>query len=298
VSKTLSPWAPRVVSPWILRVLWLAVGAVGAQAVTDATDGTGRGWELTVTIGALALWGVTLVAMLVPLPSTLTVTRIVVPAGAVALVWVLAADDTSTSGVIALACAAGAAVVALTAPVGDRFVDGASYGDERRMPLRPPAALMLGPIPLAWAVAVVGTCAGPLLLADERWVLGLLVTAAGLPAAALAARSLYFLTTRVVVFVPNGLVLTDRTVLTDPVLFHRSRIAMVGPALADTAAQDLTGGAPGLALELSASEPTEMALRSGRSGSGRTLSVDAILFAPTSPGELLAEAQRRRIPVG
>ena len=34
---------------------------------------------------------------------------------------------------------------------GEAFVDGSSYGDERRMPLRPPVAVLAGPVPLAWA---------------------------------------------------------------------------------------------------------------------------------------------------
>jgi hypothetical protein len=41
-----------------------------------------------------------------------------------------------------------AAVISLSAPVGDRMVNGSSYGDERRMPLRPPGVLLLGPFEL------------------------------------------------------------------------------------------------------------------------------------------------------
>ena len=278
------PLVPVTAVLWAMRALWLGVAAVGADAVHGALEGTDRAFELTVVVGSLAVWGVTLVASLVPSPVSLTVIRIAMPAGVAAMVWTVSADGATASGVAALALAAGSSVIALAPPVGDRFTDGASYGDERRMPLRPPAALLLGPIPVAWAVCVAGAAAGPLLLADGRRVLGVVVTVVGVGAAVAAARSLYFLATRVIVFVPNGVVLADAVTLTDPFLFHRSTIEGLGPAPADTTARDLTAGAAGLALELRVTPAADLVVRTGRGGRGSRVDETAVLVTPTSPG--------------
>ncbi|MGK2948352.1 MAG: hypothetical protein ACSLFP_07245, partial [Acidimicrobiales bacterium] len=62
-------------------------------------------------------------------------------------------------------------------------------------------------------------------------------------------------------------------------------------------ALDLTARALGLALEVELAEPTEVAPRR-RDGQVQVTAVDRLLFTPTRPGELLAEAARRRIAVG
>ena len=61
------------------------------------------------------------------------------------------------------------------AGVGDWYVDGSSYGDERRFALRPPAALVMVAVPLAWILTVAPLLAG-ILLAEavdefpaEKW---------------------------------------------------------------------------------------------------------------------------------
>ena len=69
----------------------------------------------------------------------------------------------------------------------DQFslVQGSAYGDEARFLLRPPTALLLGPIPVAWAL-MAASATGPMLLACGEWVAGAIVCVVGLP---LAARS-------------------------------------------------------------------------------------------------------------
>ena len=65
----------------------------------------------------------------------------------------------------------------------------------------------------------------------------------------------------------------------------------------DARALDLTQRAFGLALELELAEPAVVTPRRA----GRALdvvSVDRLLVTPTRPGAVLAEAQRRRIPIG
>ena len=52
----------------------------------------------------------------------------------------------------------------MSADVGSDFVNGSSYGDERRVALRPPTALLVGPIEAVWAGTAV-----PLPVAVVRW---------------------------------------------------------------------------------------------------------------------------------
>ena len=68
-----------------------------------------------------------------------------------------------------------------------------AYGDEIRFPLRIPLSLFLGPVPLAVLLIAAGVSAGPLLLADGRYVVGVVATVVGLPIAAALARSLHAL---------------------------------------------------------------------------------------------------------
>src|SRR5690606_26270432 len=172
-----------------------------------------------------------------------------------------------------------------------------AYGDERRLALRVPAALVAGPIPLACAGVVGPVVAGPLLLPAEQWVAGVVVVAAGIPAAAVGVRALHRLARRWVVLVPAALVLHDLHTMVDPVLFPRARIARLGPAPAEGHhALDLTGGALGLALELELTEPLDVAPRR-RDRTVKLVPARAVLFTPTRPGPLLREARSRRIAV-
>ncbi len=133
------------------------------------------------------------------------------------------------------------------------------------MLLRAPTPLLLGPIPVAWAVTVVGPVVAPLLFASGAWVLGVLVVLAGAPLSYTGGRALHGLARRWVVFVPAGLVLHDLQALAEPVLFPRATIARLGPALGDgTDALDLTLGSLGLALQLDLREPITVGPRHGR----------------------------------
>ena len=165
-------------------------------------------------------------------------------------------DGASTAESVALGMTTLAAVIALSAPVGDRMVNGSSYGDERRMPLRPPGVLLLGPIELTWLVVVVGVVAGPMLLGARQWVRRRASPSSSAGSlAALGVRILHRLSQRWFVFVPAGVVVVDQMALTDSLLVQRQRVDSIGPAPADTQAVDLTVGAIGLALELRLTEP-------------------------------------------
>ena len=193
-------------------------------------------------------------------------------------------------------------MIALSAPVGDRMVNGSSYGDERRLPLRPPGVLLLGPIELTWLVVVVGIVGGPMLLAARQWVVGVLALMVGWTLAAVGLRVLHGLSQRWFVFVPAGVVVVDRMALTDAFLVQRQRVDSIGPAPVDTRAVDLTSGALGLALELRLTEP-DLIIPAPPRRLGRAqvtidpVEVESVLIAPTRPGWVLAEATRRRLLV-
>ena len=285
--------------PWPLRLLWILVPFTVGTVLDDALAGRVTSFRVGVQIAFWVLWALALVAMLVPRVETLTFVRIVVPVAAVAAVWAGLASEIEAPALLATALAAAAAAVALSAPVGDVFVNGSSYGDERRMPLRAPVPVLVGPLPLTWAVCVAGFAAGPLLLLAHVWIAGVIATAVGWPIAVLAVRALHRLAERWVVFVPAGFVLHDHLALREPVLFPRGDVVALGPAPADTAARDLTARAAGLALQVDFATPVEVVPTTPIEGTDTVemVGISQFLFMPSRPGQVLLEAERRKIRV-
>jgi len=292
---------------WLLRVSWFALPLMGGPAAVDALDRVGRAPRI---VGGGLLWAVYavgLVATLAPRPWGLTVIR---TGACIALALALVATPhTSTlHAVLALVIATVLAVVASFRRTGHTFVNGAAYGDEMRFALRMPPALWLGPSPLAVAAAAAGLAAGPLLLADRRWLAGAVAVAVGFPLAAAAARSLHSLARRWVVLVPAGLVVHDPLTLTDPVLFPRDRIAYVGVAGDATTVRDgpepdgsrldLRLAAIGGSIEIVLTDEAPiMRTRPGRRAGGAMVSARQLLVCPSEPGGLLEMAARRGIPI-
>ena len=201
----------------------------------------------------------------------------------------------ATADPVAIALAAVAAVLSLTAQLGDDAVDASSYGPERRLPLRVPGPLLLGPVPLAWAAVAAGTTVGPLLLAGRAWVAGALVTAIGVPLAVVAGRALHQLSRRWLVYVPGGVVIHDHMAVLDPVLCRRNVVEVMTAALDGTEATDLTLGSLGRAIEISLTQPVDYVPAAGR---GRTVELErstAFLVAPTRPGRALELAGEHRL---
>lgn len=279
----------RSVLPWALRAAWLVLPFTAGPALGSSLDGRSTGVQDVASGGLWLGWAVVLVAVLVPRPVGLTALRLAAPA---ALSFAAA-----TASPVAIGSAAVASVVAFLPETGSLFVNGAAYGDERRHLLRPPGALLLGPLPLAAVVVVAGLCAGPLLLAARQWVAGGIALVVGWVAAFVAGRALHSLATRWAVLVPAGLVLKDHLALRDPVLFRRQDVELLHPAPAGTDALDLTVRSPGLALELRLREKVPLVVVANGTPGGEPGRVSRLLFTPTRPGALLAEAEARRIPV-
>lgn len=279
---------------WALRVLWLALPFAAGGALAAALDGASVPVRTLASIGVWASWAVVMVATVVPRPVGLTALRLVAPGALAALVAASVGGHVSIPG---LSVAALATLAALSAEVATVFANGAAYPNERRYPLRAPGPLVLGPLPLSWALTVAGLCAGPLLLAARQWAAGGVALVTGWAIALLLVRPLHGLSRRWAVLVPAGLVLHDPMTLADPVLFPRQSIEALHPAPAGSDSLDLTQRALGLSLELLLREKVPMTLvrpgrRTGEEGASARL-----LFTPARPGALLAAAAERRIPV-
>jgi hypothetical protein len=299
--------ASRNFGRWATAIIWLTLPLLAGPSLAGALDPCSPAIQRTATIGLWSFWAVGLLASLVPSTVSLTVVRILAPASLAATGWAVlaSAERADATASMALAATSLAAVIALSAFVGDRFVNGSSYGDERRMPLRAPGALLLGPIQLTWFAVVAGVSAGPLLLAAHSWIPGAVALVVGWAAAVVGLRALHGLSQRWLVFVPAGVVVVDRMVLTDALLVQRQRVRAIGIVPAEpvgdpTAATDtdLTAGGlgPRLRIELSTPElivPAASRLR--RSDPIEPYEVSAVLVVPSRPGWALTEARVRRL---
>lgn len=278
--------------PWALRLAWAVLPFTLGPSLGGALDAHGRPVQLVASVGLWGGWSAVLAATLVAHPVSLTLVRAAAPAAVSAAV---AAAVGRHGSPLAAGSAMAALALALLPETGAHFVNGPAYPNERRLPLRVPAPLLLGVLPAAWALAVGLPVAAVLLLAAGRWAGGVVLSLVAVPVAGVLWRSLHGLSRRWVVFVPAGLVLHDPMTLVDPVLFRRQVVDVLRPAPADSDALDLTQRAPGLALELVLKEEAHLVLlRPGRR-TADTVTASRLLFTPTRPGAVLQEAGTRRV---
>ncbi len=277
-----------------MRLSWLALPFTAGTAIADALAGRSDEVQVVAALLLWAAWAAVILGQLVPRPSGLVGVRVGAVGVALGVLW--AADsalDWWVGGMHALVMLA----LALVPVTGEWLVNGAAYGYERRYLLRAPAPVLAGPMALATVLLPVGLTAGPLLLAARQWLVGALALGLGLPLAAVLFRALHSMAMRWAVLVPAGFVLKDHLSLLDPVLFRRTDITSLQPAPADTDAMDLTAGALGLALELRLREEQHIdRMRPVRRGS-EPFEVWKLLFTPTRPKPLLADAASRKIKV-
>ena len=278
----------------LLVLSWAALPFTVGPSLGAALDPRDAAVRLAGSALAWAVWAAGVVATLAPHPLGLTWLRLTAPGVVTCAAWSAAEVGVSVGS----AAAAVAVVATVFAPeTGQLFANGPAYPNERRFPLRPPGPLLLGPLPVAAALVVGLPVASVLLLAGRSWIAAAITTVAATAAIRILGRSLHSLSRRCVVFVPAGLVIVDPLALADPVLFQRKVVETLRPAPADSDSLDLTQGALGLALELVLREKVEMTLqRPGRAGEPGSSA--RLLFTPTRPGAVLAEAATRRLPIG
>ncbi|HVF76228.1 MAG TPA: hypothetical protein VM938_14415 [Acidimicrobiales bacterium] len=270
-----------------LRATWALLPFTVGGGLAAALDERVRGVQVAGSALGWGVWALVLVATLVPHPVSLTALRVAAPAVVGVALW-----SGSPLGAVAGLVTVG---LAFAAETGVEFVNGSAYPNERRFPLRPPGFLLFGTVELAWALAVGGPVAGVLLIGAGRGAAGAAVLVVAVAVAVVLVRSLHGLSRRWVVFVPAGLVLHDGMALADPVLFQRKVVEAVRLAPADTDSLDLTKGALGPAVELLLREKVPMVLTTPGNRGGEPGSSARLLFSPTRPGAVLAEAARRRL---
>jgi hypothetical protein len=288
--------------PWPVRIAWGLLPVTVGPALGDALATHSLAVARTGSIAAWLVWAAGLFAVAVPRTLSLTAVRLAAPTVAAVAVWAAVRHGRGAADAAALAWSALLVVTALSPTTGDAFANGSAYGDERRMLLRAPTPLLLGPVPLTWAATVAGPVLGPVLLAARAWVVGGLLLVIGAPVTVAGARALHGLARRWAVFVPAGLVLHDLQAMADAVFFPRTSIVRIGPATdagieAGEAVLDLTLGAVGVVLQLDLAEPRDVAPRRGRTALD-PVDVAHLRWMPSRPGALLEEAARRRYAVG
>ncbi len=277
---------------WGPRVIWLAVGIVGAWSIGDALDGRSAALRTTVAIGAWLLWGIGVVALVVPSTLGLTVLRMLsaLTCGIAGVSWIGGASP--TSGAIFLACSVLSALLIGGADFGQRCAQASAYGDEHRFMLRPPAAF-IPPVALVGLVWIAVVLAAPLLLASGRWALGSIAAVAAALLTWLLVPRFNALSGRWLVFVPAGLVLHDLVVLGETLMIPQADIEAIELALASTEAADLTGPASGHAVEIGMrSMVTALLAPTKAAPRGTALHVRSFIIAPTRPGLVLRAARR------
>ena len=267
-----------------------SVGPTLADALASASTAV----QTVATFGLWAAWALVLLATLAWRPLSLTIVRIGAPASLAAAVAAAIADSPDALGV---GFAALVTVLALSAQIGEIAVDGASYGNERRFPLRAPGPLLFGPVFITWAAVVASIAVGPLLLAARQWVAGASAVVVGAALAWFSGRALHALSRRWIVFVPAGFVVADAMTTLDPYLLRRHSFAIQAVPLArrleSTDAFDATQRALGSALELTLKEPISITPTVRGDTPSEIITVAAIRISPSRPSAVVAEATKR-----
>jgi hypothetical protein len=284
--------------PWLLRATWIGVVLVGMAAIDSAVADQPDAIGDAARIAGGAAWVIGVAAMAIPAVVSLTATRVVVPLAVPAAIGTTIAGAEALESGAFVALAALSTVIACSAELGRTFVQASAYGDEHRLPLRPPLAYLLACVVtwLAWAAAVL---AAPLLLADRRWVLGSATCAVAVAGLVWAWPRWHKLSRRWFVLVPTGVVIHDHLVLAETVMVRRNEVVGLRLAPADTEALDLTGPATGHAVELTTNGATTAILAATpTTPRGTAVHFSACLLSPSRPGRLLTAARSRRLPVG
>lgn len=288
---------------WVARALWLAVPFTAFEAIEVAFADADSAPARTAMACAWLIWAGVLVSFVVARTSALVAARLGVVTAAIGLVFAVlwpalsgGDGDLSLIGAIGTAAAIGAAALVWLPVVGEWYLNGAAYGDERRMGLRCPAPIALAS-PLLWVLGVPAFLVGALLVADGQLIIGLLLGLLGAVVTAWGFIVWMRAASRFVVFVPTGVTVVDELTLEDSVLTSKARLRSIGPAVDGTRSFDTTAGAAGLQIDIGFLVPTPVTVRNVRTKVSETIEVAGLRIAPSRPGALLAEAASRKLPI-
>jgi hypothetical protein len=263
------------------------VGVAGVWSISDALDGRSGALRATVTVAAWLVWGIGVVALVVPSPLGLTIMRMTnaIAGGAAVVSW--ASGASPASGATFVACALVGGLLIGGAEFGQRCVQASSYGDEHRFLLRPPAAF-LPPVAVAGVAWVASVLSAVLLLGTGQWIVGAPVAVVGAFLTWLLPPRFNALSRRWLVFVPAGVVVHDHVVLAETLMVSRSELDVIELAPEDTEAADFTGPAAGHAVEIRLRSMTNALLAPTKATPrGTAVHVQSFIVAPSRPGSVL-----------
>ncbi len=281
----------------MLRVLWVALAVVVGFAIASAGDDHTKAAGFVSATGWWLVVAVVVVALVVPSALGLTVVRMIAPFTVVIAVTALALGASTVIGAIAVALAAVVALLAMSGEVGEAMVQGSAYGKEHRLPLRPPAALLL-PVVVSWVIWAAAVLAAALLLSAQAWLIGILVTTLALCLTWLLGTRSHRLSIRWLVLVPAGVVVHDPVVMGETLMVPKANLKVARLALADTQAADLTGPAAGVTLDIAVREMVLAVFAPTRTQpKGRAIHVQSFLVAPSRPGRALQALAAAGLPV-
>lgn len=274
----------------VLRVATLAMGLT-VPLVTNRLDDISDPSALAAVVSLWTMWAAVLLAVLVPSAISLTAVRLVAPAHlAVTGLLVIGdlIDDPSTTVVMALVPTVVVNVMAFGAETGAWFVQASAYGDERRVPLRPPLAFVVVQV-VAWAIWVSSLVVGVLALVRQAWLAGGVLVAIGVILTIVLPPRFHRLSRRWLVVVPAGVVLHDHVVLAETAMFDRKSIASLDLSPRSRDSADLSGRSrgTGVAIELVDFDTVVLAATANRPG-GSALHVKSLWIRPSRPGRAVS----------
>lgn len=285
------------VMPWVARIAWILVAVIGGSAVESAVAGRSSAVAWTAAIGGWGLWAAAALGLAIASVWSLTIVRIVVPMAPLATIAAGVGGAPALDLVLLGVPAVIATAAAMTADFGRHWVQASAYGDEERFPLRFPVGAGLAAI-VSWALWAPTVIVGPLLIAAESWVAGVLVCLVAIAGAVLVGPRWHRLSRRWFVLVPAGIVLHDPVVLADTFPLRTAQVASIALAPADTQAADLTGPASGYAIEVATTESVTTVLAfTPAEPNGKAIHLRSFLIAPSRPGRALRSATARGLPV-
>ena len=282
---------------WLTRALWLVTYAVVPAAIKSASDGRASAAESVSVWSWLIVAFVAFVALVVCGPTGLTLLRMLVPSAVPVAVLALVFGAESSYSVLALAASVLVTLMAFMAETGEAMVQTTAYGDEKRLPLRVPAAMQI-PIAISWTLWLAVALTGVLLLAAQKLASGIVVVLLAFVLAWLLYRRLHPFSCRWLVSVPAGVVVHDPVVLGETLMVMRANVQQAHLALADTQAADLTGPAGGHAVEVTVHEMTQVTFPATRKNpKGSAIHAQSFLIAPSRPGRALQTLADRKVRV-
>lgn len=272
---------------WTARALWILTFVVVSLALDSGAILTA--WWVAA--------GVVLISLVAGGPIALTITRMLTPSAIAVSVAALTLDGSAVAGATAFACGALATLMAFQAETGEAMIQVSAYGDERRLPLRPPAAMQPFII-VSWLLWFATIFVGVVLLEHGQRLIGFILMGIGAVLTLPVARRLHRFSCRWLVSVPAGVVVHDSLLLGETLLVLRPNVSSAHLALADTMAADLTGPAAGHALELEFHDDVTVVLSATpKNPKGTAIHARAVLVAPSRPGRALMALAERKIRV-